>query len=103
MMPCDYTTLNGRQETFDIDNVIDVVAGQSPKRENWTALVIYQIDKNIFIELRDSPQDVRGNSNSEAEEVTIDYIEQKYGINAKLLKKFKLTPSNWTFIDNRNN
>lgn len=99
MMPCTYTTLHGQQAIFDLDGVIDVVRGASPKKAGWTALIVYQAETEKFIELRDSPQDLRGNSKDEAEEVPIDYVAREFGIDSQTLKGILLNPSGWIFID----
>jgi hypothetical protein len=99
MMPCSYTTLRGQQATFDLDGVVDVIRGPSPKRAGWRALIVYQADTGQFIELRDSPQDWRGNSMDEAEEVTSDYVCREFGIDYQLLRAMIVNPNDWVFID----
>lgn len=95
-MPCKYLALNGEQDIFDLDSVIDVVRGKSPVKTGWTALIVYQPESKKFIELRDSPQDFRGNSKDEAEEVTPEYVAKEFEINSDFfLKNIK----NWNFID----
>lgn len=56
---------------------------------------------NIFIELRDSPQDARGNNQSEVGDVTAKYIESAYQLNLDQITGFLSKPNKWQFIDYR--
>ncbi len=100
-MPASYISLKGRKKTFDLDSVVDFVAGKSGKRPEWKALIVYVVVDSIFIELRDAPPDLRGNSKSESEEVTEDYLVQNFSVTHDQIKVFKLDPKQWQFIDHR--
>ena len=86
---------------MDLQAVIDFVAGSSGKRPSWKALVVYVPNERCFVELRDSPPDLRGNSQSEAEEVTENYIIESFPVTAEQISSFKSDPGHWIFIDNR--
>jgi hypothetical protein len=101
MMPADYIARDGSTVKFDLDSVIDVVAGYSKHRDTWTATLIWVPAKKAFVELRSSPQDYRGNSQSEAEEVESGYIKETFSLSDVELTNFKSSPSSWQFIDHR--
>lgn len=101
MIRCDYTTENGRKVVFDLDSVIDVAIGFSKKRQGWTATLIYVPETRAFVELRSSPQDIRGNSKEEAEEVSSAYISEAFAIDSEGLTRVKSNPSSWQLIDRR--
>jgi hypothetical protein len=101
MMPCNYKSSTGDTKDFDLDNVIDFVGGKSQIQKDWQALIIYLPSKRIFVELRDSPQDVKGNSIDEAEEVSEKYITEYFDITSAQIMKFKENPNQWVFIDQR--
>jgi hypothetical protein len=101
MIPCDYTSENGRKVTFDLDAVIDVAIGYSKKRQGWTATLIYIPESSAFVELRSAPQDIRGNSKEEAEEVSFAYIGETFAIDNEGLNRVKSDPGNWQLINRR--
>ena len=101
MMPSSYLSKTGVTIKFDLDAVFDVVKGQSAIKENWNALIIFVPSTNSFVELRDSPQDYRGNSASEAEEVDPIYIKNTFFLSELQLAAFKANPKKWQFIDQR--
>jgi hypothetical protein len=101
MIPCDYTSENGRKVTFDLDAVIDVAIGYSKKRHGWTATLIYIPESTAFVELRSSPQDIRGISKEEAEEVSSSYISETFAIDNEGLNRVKSDPGSWQLIDRR--
>ena len=100
-MQCDYIAIDGKCKEFDLDKVIDFVGGFSKKRDGWSGLICYISNQGIFLELRDSPQDARGNSHSEAEEVTSQYIEAAYQLSSAQITSFLNKPDKWQFIDHR--
>jgi hypothetical protein len=100
-MKSQYQAKDGTQKEFNLYNVIDVVGGQSGIKPNWSSLVCYSPTIGSFIELRDSPQDARGNCQSEAEEVSENYIVSTYSISTELISSFLNKPNKWQFIDNR--
>ena len=103
MMPFDYISKSGETKKNDLDAVFDVIGGYSQIRNGWAALIIYIPRTNVFVELRDSPQDVRGNSKAEAEEVDEIYIQKSFGLSQKQIAVFKEKPEKWLFIDYRKN
>jgi len=101
MMPAVYLTLKGTKKSFDLDAAIRFVAGQSGKRPDWQALVVYAPANGCFVELRDSPPDLRGNSKSESEEVTEEYLTQHYAVTDDDIRRLKSDPTSWHFVDKR--
>jgi len=101
MMPCDYLSLDGVRRTIDLDSVIDVALGYSGKRPEWTATLVFEPESGVFVELRSSPQDVRGNSAEEAEEVNAEYMAGTFGLNADQLSSIGQRPADWKWIDLR--
>jgi len=101
MLPCDYMTENGRKVAFDLDAVIDVAIGYSNKRLGWTATLIFIPVTFAFVELRSSPQNIRGNSEEEAEEVSFTYISETFAIDNEGLNRVKSNPGSWLLIDRR--
>ena len=101
MVPCEYIDAGGNTVKFDLDAVTDIVAGFSKSRSTWTATLIYVLKTHAFVELRSSPQDVHGDSEDEAEEVSTDYIRETFGISEMELARIKSNPKGWRFIDQR--
>lgn len=101
MMPSDFIRLDGTKEEFDLDAVHELVRGYSGQREGWTSLVVYEPRLKVFIELRSSPQDFRGNSADEAQEVPIEYLKSAYSIEEISLARFLRDPESWKLIDLR--
>src|SRR4051794_15952736 len=95
MMPCKFTTKSGTAASLDLDAVFDVVEGPSGRHPNWTALIIYEPTSNVLVELRDAPQDVRGNSASEAEEVDDAYVQNHFGLSEHELASLRAHPKRW--------
>jgi hypothetical protein len=62
---------------------------------------VYESQSGSFVELRDSPQDYRGNSDSEAEEVSEKYLLDTYGLNPVEITAVRAKPSEWKWIDRR--
>lgn len=98
-MPCPYTALDGSRESLDLDSVVDVVRGKSLYRPDWQALVVYLPSSSRFIELRDSPPDVRGNSRDEAVEVSAEYLTQAFALTESQLNMLRTSPRTWKMID----
>jgi hypothetical protein len=101
MTPCRYIKQDGEESIFDLDNVVDIVRGYSHKKEGWTSLIIFDLKTQKFIELRDSPPDIKGNSKDEAEEVSSDYLQSFFGIKENDLIRIKKAPTDWQFIDRK--
>ncbi|MEW8349151.1 MAG: hypothetical protein AB2689_09810 [Candidatus Thiodiazotropha taylori] len=101
MMTCNYTAKSGEFVEFDLDAVFDLVGGNSKIRNSWSALIIFIPNTETFIELRSSPQDVRGNSDDEAEEVDEKYIQNTFDLSLKQIGEFRKCPQKWRFIDKR--
>jgi hypothetical protein len=101
MMPSDYVAHDGSRTEFDLDAVVDVIGAYSKRREGWTALLIYVPATRAFVELRSSPQDVRGNSADEAEEVDTQYIGEAFGLVPSQLDSIIAKPKAWRFIERR--
>src|SRR3954453_17771929 len=101
MMPSDFVDLTGRRRKFDLDSVYEVVRGDSKARPGWTSNVVYEPKLKKFIEVRSSPQDVRGSSADEAEEVTVEYISDAYGLSEQELGRLSQGPHLWKLIDRR--
>jgi hypothetical protein len=101
MAPCNYTTLDGKVKTVDLDAVFDFVIGYSGKRTDWTSTVIYDPKSNAFIELRSSPQDAHGDSADEAEEVTDDYLKATFTLEDRQITQMHRAPDAWKLIARR--
>ncbi len=101
MMPSDFVATNGTTKSFDLDNVYEIVRGYSGKCKGWTSLVVYEPMHDVFIELRSSPPDIRGNSKDEAEEVLRAYIVKSYGLGEGEIAMIRSKPSRWRLVDLR--
>jgi len=99
-MNVEFKDLSGRIGSMDLRLAVELVAGRG-KKTNWTAMIVFLPNDKKFIELRDHPQDVRGNSTFETEEVTERYVIENYDISQSDLDRFKRKPNAWTFIDRR--
>jgi hypothetical protein len=100
MMPDFYIGLDGTRKSLDLDSVIDVVNGWSARRQGWQAFIIYVPQSKCFVELQSTPPDVRGNSASESEEVTEQYVLEHFFTSAEM-NSFKHAPTQWKFIARR--
>lgn len=101
MIPCNYISRSGEIKEFDLDAVFDLVGGNSKLHSGWSALIIFVPSTNAFVELRSSPQDYRGNSDDEAEEVDEAYIQNTFGLTVQQIGTFRSGPKKWQFIDYR--
>ena len=101
MMPCDYIAADGTTVTFDLDAVTDVIASYSGVRRSWTATIVYVPATGTFVELRSSPQDIRGNSHEESVEVSASYLQESFGLTEAQQNAIKSKPHAWRFIDRR--
>jgi len=101
MMPCKYKATDGSITTFDLDAVTDVIAGFSGIRRTWSATIVFVPATGAFVELRSSPQDIRGNSQSEAEEVSSIYLQEAFELSEIQQSSVKIKPNDWRFIDRR--
>lgn len=101
MIPSDYQTADGATRYFDLDAVKEVVRGYSAKQPGWTSIVVYYPKDDVFIELRSSPPDIRGNSKDEAEEITYEYIMEAYGLDEDKVEMVRSHPDSWRLIDLR--
>jgi len=100
-MPSDFIDLSGKKREFDLDSVCEVVRGCSHRRNGWASIVVYEPGQGKFIEIRSSPQDFRGNSADEAEEVTPEYLRSAYQISETDVARFLSAPASWKLIDLR--
>lgn len=100
-MQFNYIAIDGQNKNFDLDEVIDLVSGFSKKLDGWSGLIAFIPKQGVFLELRDSPQDARGNRHSEVEEVTTSYIEFAYQLSKTQITDFLKKPNQWQFIDHR--
>ncbi len=80
MIPLKYVDLKGEKQVTDIDSLVDIVRGPSGRQYGWRALITYAPREGMFLELRDAPPDVRGESRSETEEVSAGYVESTFGL-----------------------
>jgi hypothetical protein len=81
MLPAIYISIDGRPVSYDLDRVSDIAQSYIGKRAGWTCTLIHIHDTDAFVELRSSPQDIRGNSaQEEQEEVDAEYIGKTYGL-----------------------
>ena len=101
MMPYSYISLAGVERTVDLDSVIDVALGYSARRAEWTATLVFDPKSEVFVELRSSPQDVRGNSAEEAEEVDPGYMASTFGLQSDQLSSVAKQPNEWRLINLR--
>jgi hypothetical protein len=101
MIEYEYLDLNGDRQNFDLDQVIEVVRGNSQKRIGWISLIVFEPTSGVFIELRDSPPDPRGNSKDEAEQVDEDYLTSSFSIDNKSLHNIRSNPTGWSFIERK--
>ena len=101
MMPCEYKAIDGSTRKIDLDAVVDVAIGMSARRSDWSATVVYDSANGVFVELRDSPPDYKGNSTDEAEEVLLDYISEAYGIDKNAIESFLRSPQTWKLVNQR--
>lgn len=99
MITCDYLDLTGNVQFYDLDAVVDIVRGESPKKTGWVALIVFEPGSKKFIELRDSPPDPRGNSKDEAEEVEESYVVSNFQLSESDINAIKKGSSDWIFID----
>lgn len=98
-MPCKYLGIDGVERLLDLDNVIDIVRGSSKKKVGWSALIVFDPISKSFVELRDSPPDVKGYSKDEAEEVTVSYISLAFSIDERQVLNIRNNPDSWQFVD----
>ena len=99
MIPLKYVDLKGQNQVTDIDSLVDVVRGPSGKQQGWRALITYAPSEGVFLELRDAPPDVRGESRSETQEVTPGYVEVTFGLTPAQIAQLRITPNNWVLIE----
>ena len=99
MLPCDYVATDGTIVRFDLKSATGVVRGSSGIKRSWTATVVFVPATAAFVELRSSPQDIRGNSEGEAQEVSPTYLQSTFGLNELQLASIKQRPTDWRIID----
>jgi hypothetical protein len=95
MMPCNFITRTGGVGRVDLDAVFDVAKGMSGKRPGWIALVIYEPNKDLLIEFRDSPNDCAHGTPSEVEEVDDAYVRTHFGLSPTDLASLREHPKRW--------
>jgi hypothetical protein len=101
MMPCNYNSDSGKTIGFDLDSVFDVASAYSNHRSGWTATLIYIPETGTLVELRSSPQDIRGNSSEEAQEVSDAYAQDTFGLTLDDLQGIRKNPGGWQFVGRR--
>lgn len=99
MIPLKYIDLKGENQVTDIDSLVDVVRGPSGKQQGWRALITYAPSEGVFLELRDAPPDVRGDSRSETEEVTSNYVQVTFGLTPAQISQLRNGPRDWVLIE----
>jgi hypothetical protein len=99
MTPLKYFGLNGERAVIDIESLVDVVRGPSGKQPGWRALITYSPEQKKFLELRDAPPDVRGNSRSETEEVTESYVQGTFGLSTTQIAQMISQPKLWVLVE----
>ncbi len=99
MMPLKYVGTDGAEKMLDLDDVIDIARGPSKKKIGWSALIVFDPKSESFVELRDSPPDVKGNSRDEAEEVAASYISSAFNIDEGQVLTVRNNPGSWRFVD----
>ena len=92
-----YQRLDGSKTSFDLDAVVDVIDGRSGIRPSWSALIVFVLATGAFVELRSSPPDYRGNSDSEAFEVEDGYLTSSFGLAADQIAAIRAKPKKWKF------
>lgn len=100
-MPGTYQSKDGSEKSFDLDTVIDVVRGYSGQQPGWTALIVFLPKEEVFVELRSSPPDIRGNSRGEEEEVSEEYLLKNFQLSTTDINQFRAKPKKWVFRDYR--
>jgi hypothetical protein len=99
VIPLKYVDLKGEKQVTDIDSLVDIVRGPSGKQHGWRALITYAPREGMFLELRDAPPDVRGDSRSEAEEVSASYLESTFGLSTEQIKRLCDRPHDWILLE----
>lgn len=99
MMPLKYLGVDGVEAILDLDGVVDIARGPSKKKIGWSALIVFDPKSESFVELRDSPSDVKGNSRDEAEEVTVSYISSSFSIDERKILEVRNNPNGWKLVD----
>jgi hypothetical protein len=100
MMHFDYVTSDGSVIASDLDAVIAVLRSpQSGVRRAWTAMIVFVPATGAFVELRSSPPNVRGDSQSEAEEVSTSYLQDTFGLTSAQQSAIKANPGAWRMVD----
>ena len=100
-MPCAFTTKSGATQHVDLDAVVDVARGPSGRKPTWMALVIYDPQSDLLIELRDSLKDFAHGTPDEAEEVGLEYVQENFGLSAAQLSELRQRPKRWSFKTGR--
>lgn len=95
MMHSQYNNMRGDEIEFDLDAAVGVAVGTSKARKGWSATLVYVPATMAFVELRSSPQNWRGDSKDEAEEVDESYIYSTFGMIEEDLRKIRSSPKKW--------
>jgi len=99
MLPCDYTATDGTIVRFDLESAVGVVRGFSGVKRSWTATIVFIPSTAAFVELRSAPQDIRGNSEGEAQEMSSNYLQSNFGLSELQLASIKQRPKDWRIVD----
>lgn len=101
MMPSDYISLRGDMHPFDLDAIYEIVRGFSQQQPGWTSTIVFNPADTCFVEIRTSPEDVRGNFQDEAYEVDDLYLLNAYNIGSLDLEKIRSKPGAWKLLNRR--
>jgi hypothetical protein len=101
MMHCNYVAIDGSKKDFDLDAVVDVVRGFSGIRSKWESILVFDPDSKVFIELRDSPPNVHGDSQGECEQVTDEYLISHCQLTIEDIAFIRENPEKWKLVDKR--
>jgi hypothetical protein len=100
-MQVKYTAIDGSAVIFDLDAVTDVVKGYSQVIRGWQSLIVYDCRTKVFIELRSSPPDIKGNSADEAGQVSEQYVCDNFQLKPAQLDALRLAPRKWEMLNRR--
>jgi hypothetical protein len=87
MMHGTFTSIDGSVLDIDMDRLKVICQGKSAIKPGWSAMLVHSPDYDTLIELRDSPPDIRGFSNSESTEVTVEYALEAYQLSEDQLRE----------------
>jgi hypothetical protein len=101
MIRSNFLSKDGSLREFDLDAVVDIIDGWSQRRVGWQGFIVYLPEQQVFVELLSTVPDVRGNSDSQREEVDRDYLISAYSLTAQQLLDIQRSPRTWQFVRGR--